>query len=189
MYGILLPHWIIAVGESSRDLLQINENDNPYFLIPLCSGGSASAACRMESDQAQLNRVRALFHPLPCCKRIDGCAGSDCKSPSKFKRHAERSARAAYYPSLLRWIILYGLTNTPKETHLDLVYQQNQMKSLSAAAKSSWQALVERFTNESGLKPRQTIEGGPESYYEAYNYWTKYNADTDPRTNIASHSP
>lgn len=49
---------------------------------------------------------------------------------------------AAYYPSLLRWIILYGLTNMPKETHLDLVYQQNQMKSLSTAAKSSWQALV-----------------------------------------------
>ncbi len=26
---------------------------------------------------------------------------------------------AAYYPSLLRWIILYALTNMPKETHLE----------------------------------------------------------------------
>ncbi len=24
-------------------------------------------------------------------------------------------------------------------------------------------------------------DGGPESYYEAYNYWAEYNADSDPR--------
>ena len=90
---------------------------------------------------------------------------------------------AAYYPSLLRWIVLYALTNMPKETHVELTYLPKQAKSLSTTAKSSWQALVERFTDESGLDPWQTENeyGESQSYYDAYDYWSEHNSNADSR--------
>lgn len=182
-------HFVAAFGSLPLENLQHalsqkspnKENDNPYFPDPsLPWEDQPQQPAEWSLTKHSLIEYERCSTRFRAAKELMDALDQIAKVRANSKGTLKDQREAAYYPSLLRWIILYGLTNMPKETHLDLVYQQNQMKNLSAAAKSSWQALVERFTNESGLKPRQTIEGGPESYYEAYNYWTKYNADTDP---------
>lgn len=157
------------------------ESDNPYFPDPsLPWENLPQQPAEWSLTKHSLIEYERCSTRFRAAKELMDALDQIAKVRANSKGALKDQREAAYYPSLLRWIILYGLTNMPKETHIDLVYQQNQMKSLSATAKSSWQALVERFTSEVGLNPRQT-ESESESYYEAYSYWSEYNTNTDPR--------
>ena len=184
-----VQHFVAAFGSLPLENLQrelspkstTNESDNPYFPDPpLPWEDQSQQPAEWSLTKHSLIEYERCSTRFRAAKELMGALDQIAKVRTNSKGALKDQREAAYYPSLLRWIILYGLTNVPKETHIDLVYQQNQMKKLTAAAKSSWQALVERFTSEVGLNPRQT-EGESESYYETYNYWSEHSTNTDPR--------
>lgn len=185
-------HFVAAFGSLPLENLQRDsspkstnkESDNPYFADPSLSWEDQSQQpAEWSLTKHSLIEYERCSTRFRAAKELMDVLDQIAKVRANSKGTLKDQREAAYYPSLLRWIVLYALTNMPKETHVELTYLPKQAKSLSTTAKSSWQALVERFTDESGLDPWQTENeyGESQSYYDAYDYWSEHNSNADSR--------
>lgn len=153
-------HFVATFGSLPLENLQRDlspkstENDNPYFPDPFSTWeDQPPQPAEWSLTKHSLIEYERCSTRFRAAKELMDALDQIAKVRANSKGTLKDQREAAYYPSLLRWIILYGLTNMPKETHLDLVYQQNQMKSLSTAAKSSWQALPHKIHSIYTVRP------------------------------------
>ena len=185
-------HFVASFGPLPLENLQrdlspkstTKESDNPYFPDPsLPWEDQSQQPAEWSLTKHSLIEYERCSTRFRAAKELMDALDQIAKVRANSKGTLKDQREAAYYSSLLRWITLYALTNMPKETHVELTYLPKQAKSLSTTAKSSWQALVERFTDESGLDPWQTENeyGESQSYYDAYDYWSEHNSNADSR--------
>lgn len=190
-------HFVAAFGSLPLENLQrdlspksttskstTNESDNPYFPDPsLPWEDQPQQPAEWSLTKHSLIEYERCSTRFRAAKELMDALDQIAKVRANSRGTLKDQREATYYPSLLRWIILYALSNMHKETHVELAYLPKQAKSLSTTAKSSWQVLVERFADESGLDSRQTENeyGGSQSYYDSYDYWAEHNSNADPR--------